>query len=49
MMLAKSSLVAFEDGVSFSQVTGKQIVPGDARNFVKISGPGLIYFETSRE
>ena len=49
MVLAKAGLVAFEDGVTFSAVTGAQIPPGEAKNFVRVTGPGLIYIETSRE
>ena len=29
IILAKTSLVAFEDGVSFTSVTGKQVLPCD--------------------
>lgn len=47
--LAKSSLVAFEDGVSFEPVTDKQVVSEEAKNFVKVTGPGLLYIETSRQ
>ena len=49
ILVAKSSLVAFEDGVSFSEVGSKQIMGGDAKSFVRAQGPGIVYIETSRE
>mmetsp|Transcript_13993 Transcript_13993/g.19085 ORF Transcript_13993/g.19085 Transcript_13993/m.19085 type:complete len:112 (-) Transcript_13993:177-512(-) len=49
MIVACSSLVAFEDGVLFSAVPTKSIVSFERSKFVRVHGPGMIYVETSRE
>lgn len=49
MIVAKSCLLAFEDGVTFAEVNGEQILPGEKKNFVLVKGPGIIYIESSRE
>lgn len=49
LIVAKSSIVAFEDGISFSEVSSEHILPGERKHFVKAYGPGILYIETSRE
>jgi len=46
IVVAMSSLVAFEDGVSFTDAA--KIVALEAKKFVRVHGPGTIYIETSR-
>ena len=46
--VAKGCLVAFEDTISFAEVDGA-VVLVDAKNQVKIKGPGIAYIETTRE
>ena len=48
MVVARDCLIAFEDGVTFSPLCKKQLSVGTS-DFVRVTGPGTIYIETTRE
>ena len=48
MVVARDCLIAFEDGVTFQPVCKKQLSVGQSE-FVRVTGPGTIYIETTRE
>ena len=50
MLVAKTSLLGFEDGVAFSEVSGHQYSGFDRlSSYVKVRGPGMIYIETVKD
>ena len=49
IVVATSSLIAFEDGIAFTEVPMRSILSHDRSKFVRVHGPGMIYIETSRE